>query len=221
MGVLTGELGKLVFGGRLAVDETWACSIHFCTGTIETLDDSILLPGYEAPLRDWFTRQYSYIAANATLDYIKFNQVNKSDGKYTASGESNTLVLAVPAVGGLGTKNTPPQLTQAVTWHTDVDRGRASKGRIYPPGNIFLADGAAMGSDGLTNQGFTGLMADSYQELLSELNAVSAEATACVWSQVGQTARAIERVSVGRVIDTQKRRRKNLGEERVFATAAV
>jgi len=72
-------------------------------------------------------------------------------------------------------------------------------------------------------------MADSNQELLSELNAVARGAfpagplapLACVFSAVGNLAFNVERVSVGKVADTQRRRRSSIPEDRIFALAAV
>ena len=221
MPVLTGPLAKLVWGGNLTDKETWACSLHLAGGEGEFLDDGLLLDSYVLPLKDWFERSDSNINQIATLDFVKFNEVDKVTGRYSDAGASNTFFVVPPHEGNASTQPGPPQLTAAVTLQTDKVRGRASKGRFYPPIGVQLATTTIMGLDGLLTTAKALAMANSAQELLSEINAVSAVMNVCVWSQIGQEARAVETVSVGRAVDTQIRRRKGMVDSRVAATAAV
>lgn len=221
MGILTGELHKLVFGGTLATNDTWACSIHMATQDAETELDFPALSLVRPPLVDWFARGTSFLNQSATLDFIKLNKVNRADGKYTDSTDANTLFNDPVLVAGGGHGYGPPQLSMALTWHTDIVRGRASKGRIYPPSSDQNVGTPLVDIAGHVDAAMALAAANSAQELLAELNNATTNLTCCVWSQVGQQARAIERVSVGRVIDTQRRRRSQLDEVRVFATAAV
>lgn len=221
MGELTGQLAKLQFGGTLPGGEIWNSNIFLATQGSEVFDSpgdlTLLLP----PLRDWFGRSTSMIQPTAVLTFVKLNQINKATGKYANAGDSVGVLLVPPqASGGVG-EQVPQQLTAALTWHTDIARGRASHGRIYPPSTFNLGGGSTLGADGrMTTQAAKG-MADSGQELLAEINNATVNLTACVWSQVGQVARAIERVSCGRIVDDQRRRRNHLLEDRQFATAAV
>lgn len=221
MGILTGNLHKLVFGGILAGEETWACSIYMATQGAEVSEDGGNVLAFEQPIKDWFLRIPSGINQVARLDYLKCNQVNKADGKYVNQAETFQGFYEPPVAADGGMLVAPPQISTALTWHTDKARGRNSKGRIYPPSTHGQGLGTWMGPDGLLNQNYALGMADSAQELLAELNNATTNLTAVVWSQIAQEARAIERVSCGRTVDTQLRRRRNLPEARVFATAAV
>lgn len=221
MGVLTGELHKIVFGGPLYGSESWACSLHMMTADAETEEDALALPLLLPPINDWFLRQGTQMSPGAKLAFIKSNRVDKVTGHYSDATDSNTLFLD-PVINAPLTGHAPPQNTVALSWHTDIIRGRASHGRIFPPTASSNVGGTDLvGTDGRVTLPLTLGMADSAQELLAELNNATVNLTAVVWSQIGQTGRAIETVSCGRVTDTQRRRRRNLLEERVFAAAPV
>lgn len=221
MSILTGELHKLVFGGKLAGTESWACSIHMATQGVETEPDAPALILMMPPIMDWFQRVDSRINTLASLDFAKLNRVDKVTGHYADPTDSVTFFpVPVGVPSGMGT-TAPPQLTAALTWHSDIIRGHASKGRIYPPTTLVINTASQIDSTGRLAAANALQIANSAQELLSELNNATTNLTCVVWSQVAQVARAIEKVSCGRVIDTQRRRRANLLEEREFATANV
>lgn len=221
MGILTGELHKLVFGGSLCASEQWACSIHMMTAGVETEDDAAAIALMVAPIYDWFGRQASHINQQARLEWIKLNKINKPDGLYADAGSANTLYPGTVGLPAPANISGPPQITQVISFNTDIARGRGSKGRIYPPTVSGDSGGSFVETNGLTNLGRTLEMADSGQELLAELNNVVGNLTCVVWSQIGQVGRAIETVRVGRIVDTQRRRRNNLNESYVSATAPV
>lgn len=221
MGILTGNLHKVVFGGKLTVNEQWACSLHMATQGVETSEDGGNVLAFDPVVKDWFERAASHLNKAATLEYVKCNQIDRVTGLYV--NQSETFVgfynpILVPSPLG---SNDPPQNSIALTWHTDLNRGRASKGRIYPPSSTGYGSGTWMGPDGLLAGSQAQECADSAQEFLAEMNNATVNLTAVVWSRIAQQARAIERVSCGRAVDTQQRRRKSLDESRVFAIAAV
>lgn len=221
MGILTGNLHKVVFGGKLTQNEQWACSLHMATQGAEVSEDGGNVLAFDPVVKDWFLRQTSHINEAATLEYVKCNQVDRVTGLYVNQGETfvgfyDPIVPANP----LGAP-APPQLSIALTWHTDLARGRASKGRIYPPSGTGYNSGSWIGGDGLLGAPQALECANSAQEFLAEMNNATTNLTAVVWSKIAQEARAIEQVSCGRVVDTQQRRRKSIPETRVFATAAV
>lgn len=177
--------------------------------------------GFKAPLSDWFIRAASFIQLGAKLEYVKFNLIDKATGHYTNQGETIESLFS-PLVVHDGGVQIPNQLTQAITLHSDVSRGRGSKGRFYPPSSFMSTGGTTnIGADGRISAANAKATADSAQELISELNAAASSFNAVVWSQLAQQARAVEKVSVGRVVDTQRRRRSSLDEDRQFATADV
>jgi hypothetical protein len=190
-------------------------------------EEAIVTPGdlnpadYLTALSDWFKRPASMIQPTATLDFIKANRLDKLTQRYLNGGASFTHTLA-PAVlsAGLG-ENIPSQLTSAITLHTDLARGRMSKGRIFPPSTFNTGGGSTIGTNGIMTSAAAQGMADSAQELLAEINSVSQTWTVVVWSQAAQGAHGVDRVSCGRVVDTQRRRRNQLDESRVFAASNV
>lgn len=228
MGVLTGELHKLVFGGSLATTEQWACSIHMMTQGAETANDSLWIELMQAPIKAWFERVGSGINGSARLEFIKLNRINKGPvglnlpgGHYADPAASNTRFLSPAGLPHAQCGNAPPQLSQVVSFTTDILRGRASKGRIFPPTTVMIANSDIVGSNGQVFPAETTLMANSAQVLLAELNNATTNLTAAVWSNIGQVGRAIETVRVGRVVDTQRRRRANVSEDYIAASAPV
>ncbi len=217
MTAAVGKLVKVVWGGKFYTDE-WACSVHMAAidaGSPVNFNVDDLKPA----LLDWFTRVNSYTSSKATLEFVKANEVDKVTGRYVDGSNPRTALFPPGVVGSSSAGAQPSQLSTCITMHTDLVRGRASHGRFYPPGGF-----PGLGVDGRMPANFVKDMADSAQELLSELNAVTGFAGAwrvVVWSQIGQTAQTAERVSVGRVVDTQRRRRSSLDEDPQFATANI
>lgn len=221
MPALIGPIAKLAWGGSMAGGDEWSCSVMLAGMSADpTVPENA--DGFKLPLSDWFLRDSTHIATSTTLDYVKFNLIDKATGRYSNPSESFTSLYTPPfgwphdAVFAV-----PNQLTQCVTIHSDLSRGRGSKGRFYPPTNMRGSTTNAFGTDGRNSVYATQAMADSAQELLSEINSAAEGFRVCVWSQAGQGARAVDRVSVGRVIDTQRRRRNSLDEGRLFAAAGV
>lgn len=228
MAILTGQIAKFAFGGALPSGEIWNCNIMLATQGAEVFqspgDLTLLLP----PLTDWFLRPASSIQPAATLTFAKLNQINRGPvgvglpgGKYTNAGTSVGIEFTPPKVGaGFGDK-IPQQLTNVLSWHTDVARGPGAHGRIYPPTTFNLGGGTSIGADGRISLAHAQAMADSGQRFLAELNNATVNLTACVYSHKYNVAQPVSRVSCGRVVDEQRRRRNQLGEDRQFAAAAV
>lgn len=224
---LTGRLVKLTWGGKLFNGESWSCSLHMMSSAQQPF--TIPAASFKLPIGDWMSRATSKLNPYAVLEFIKANEVHKTTvvgvhkaGQYVSQGDPNNVVVS-PALAGMGAYASPGQLSVAVTTRTGITRGRGSHGRFYPPSSVLQveADGRLSGVDPLG-------IANSAQELLSELNAaarvgVSAgdEYLCSVWSQVGGFGETINRVSCGKVVDTQRRRRAQLNEENIFAVAAV
>lgn len=130
-----------------------------------------------------------------------------TDGRYTV----DALEYVAPTLdAGPGTTpRYPPQVSIAVTTLTDARRGYASRGRFYlPPCSKFInTDGRMDAVDALGMATRTAQWVDEVTDLLG--------APAAVFSDVGSgTTRSITAIGVGRVLDTQRRRRRSLLEER-------
>lgn len=120
-----------------------------------------------------------------------------------------------------------PQNTMCATLTTDLPRGYASKGRIFlPPCNTMLPT-----ADGRISAANANVLAASVKRLINELNANTAIGNVAVFSRgrgvpaydaehnrIEYTypndgaVNAVTGVRVGRVVDTQRRRRRQLAE---------
>ena len=146
---------------------------------------------------------------HAKLTSIKLNRVGP-DGRYVDS-IAREHVYSSPIAGPLSI--TPaPQLSLAVTLRTAIERGRGSKGRVYPPGgnwsNGVNADGRAS-----TTQA-TG-QANGMKALINPLNTLYS-----LIGRVGVASNAgagrfehVTHLDVGRVMDTIRSRRSSLVED--------
>jgi len=131
-----------------------------------------------------------------------------TNGKALFQGSAT---LATPAVGN-GSITLPNQCSMVMSLRTNR-AGRAYRGRMYLP---TLNVGGGLGADGRLTANIASDLADQFVIFLNAANNVVAGTTpiqAVVSSGVGLGANtAITQLSVGRVIDTQRRRRSNLEE---------
>ena len=227
----------LQFGGRFFSTEQWACRFRYFIGGIDGLgpdaeESSVIAALYEGWIEDnindvstdlanWFSRNDSKISTAAYLDFVKLNVVG-SDGQYLSQGETHVKTWASNAAPQGTTAQTYPQNTVVVSLTTDVSRGKASRGRIYPPtGQIVMATG------GRLDQASCQLMANSAATLLTDLaNQPGIDLNnprVCVASDLGEPGpvNVVTGVEVGNVIDTQRRRRNALREIYSAATVTV
>jgi hypothetical protein len=219
MTVMTGALYKVVWGGKLNQTDEWACSIHMASDVPNPGTD--ITESLQPPIHDWFSRADTLIQAGANLEFVKCNEVNRADGKYSLQVTHQSFWNPIISGPGDSARRVPGQLTQVISLHTAISRGRGAHGRFFPPTAYSIGLSNKLDDTGRVEAGIAKLMADSAQELLSELAAAATPRIPVVWSQAGQVAQSVIRVSCGRVIDTQRRRRSSLDEDRQFATAEV
>lgn len=213
---VVGHLHKVTWGGKLATTETWSCGLHFLNPDPGNLVLSGLMAG---AISQWFLRPTGLMSSNATLEWIKGNELNplavpsskpgappsKPYTRYLDSGNSNVYFWISPPSAGTWTPG-DPQSTMAVSTTTAKARGRASKGRFYQPTGRMNIDAA-----GKVSAADTTAMATSAAQLITDLNG-SNMGSCVVFSVVGQVTTEITGVRVGNVVDTQRRRRRNLVE---------
>jgi hypothetical protein len=211
-----GHLHKIVCGGKLSATETWSMSFHY----LRPDDPPLTIAGSLVnAFSEWFARDTSYINKLATIDYVKANELNplavaNTGGKppslpFTRYLDQNAVneIYFTPgfpasamAVYGL------PQGTQAVSLQTALRRGPAHAGRFYPPTcSPVMIDGRVAAAE-------TALQAGSASQLISDINGSNA-GKVVVFSQIGPVTNDVTGVRVGRVVDTQRRRRRNLLED--------
>jgi hypothetical protein len=165
------------------------------------------LSGATAAIQAWHTSAGAKIASVCKLSSVKMNIIGV-DGKYENLVTSEQLVADV-AGGDLGSPRYPNQVALAISLTTGYSRGPAHRGRFYMP-----LPNHGMGSDSLVALSERTATVTAATNLLTALNAVNANLKVGVYSRkLGAAAhRLVTGIQVGRVLDTQRRRRRSLLE---------
>lgn len=225
---------RLDFGGALYGD-VWQCRIHLNGEIDQDLDllDSPDLQGalddIEGDLKTWWAA--GAYTSRSSLDWLKLNEINPDTGRYVS--QSTTTMQEWTPVPGTQAVSYAPQLSLALSWHTGLRRGRAAKGRIFPPPQLLSFDNAGM-VDPTRQQ----VCLDAGKTLIQNLNnwpgLDSLTDLNCIVLGLANEARATETgdasynqhvkrnitaVAVGSLVDTQRRRRSALRE--TYLTADV
>jgi hypothetical protein len=158
------------------------------------------------------------LIAASRLTGVKFNRIG-ADGRYLDDPIETVLT---PIGGGAGNIQVPPQLSVAATLRGPNERQRAGRGRMYLPPTASTTQG--IGTDGRMAITAATNVAAGVVTLIQNLNdvtfAASVPAVAGIASKAGAGAfQAVERVTVGRVVDTIRSRRNKLSED--FVEVAV
>lgn len=199
---IAGTLWKLVWGGRLFSNETWSASIH--------LIPPVGLTTTEQPITDalvaYHTSSGAKVMGVAHLDFYKLNAIDPATGKYANQAEAATVAVGAQPVGSGGAA--PGQLANVVSLTTGLQRGRGHIGRFYLPCGSSMSldvDGRITATDAMA-------ISNATKTFLNTIHTVTT-GQPVVFSRIGQTATPILGVKVGRVIDTQRRRRASMVED--------
>lgn len=211
----------LVWGGKLPGGETWSCGLRMAEQT-HIPGSTTVPPQFE--VRDWLNgslkdavRIYhqaagTQISSSALLSFAKAARINL-DGSYMDQSTDEYVFPDIPG-GAAGSRPQPPQqVALAVSLTTGYTRGPAHRGRYFLPMPAIpvQADGLIAEADALAVRGTT----KTFLEAIADVPGVDApnSLTPCVLSRRGSGAhRVITGVEVGRVLDTQRRRRRSLKE---------
>lgn len=222
-GPFSHEHGYLQWGGTLPGGEIWSCGLRMAAlgsiiggtfplngGDIETYLDK-----YVIDIKAFHQRATTAIGPRALLNFVKLNKIGL-DGHYVDS-DTHVRFFANVAGGGVTSNVHPNQVALAVSLTTDVDRGPASKGRIYLPLPALLVE-----TDGLISiANITPIVASwrTFLEALSDApgldNGETPEVVVMSRKAGAPAARTVTGVRIGRVLDTQRRRRNALKENYV------
>lgn len=219
------QFHRLVIAGDLYT-ERFATSLSIY-GSDGGPVNATLLTTIASVVGGWFqgtsTDHPQFISA-ARLTEIKLNRIG-TDGKYV-DPESFTHYYSGGAVGPTP-GNCAPQLAAVVSLRTAVDRGRASKGRMYLPP---MAGWFAPGDDGRVAVSSAQRAARSVSLLINSLNAAYAgsgtggdfNGRVAIESDVGAGAwHFVTHTTAGRVIDTMRSRRSSLDEDVQTSSIAI
>lgn len=193
---------------RMASDETGPAAavpthqelVTWCSGPAKTA------------VQNFHQAADTYVSSAAKLAYLKMNVVDQA-GHYV---ENNTIEhVFAPVVSGYASANPPPnQITLCVSLTTEFSRGPAHRGRFYLPLPGFGVDATT----GVVSAGSIGVVATSAAAFIEALADepgldVFRGMRVCVMSKIGSgSTNVVTGVDVGRVLDTQRRRRAELPE---------
>ena len=200
---------RLAFGGRLYGD-IWTSSLHLNGEIAGPVLGTSALDDVAADLKKWFLAINA--CAGSTLDWVKLNEIDAVTRAYVSKTDTVEKILT-PPIGGDGGSAIPAQLTMCVSLLTDAKRGMASRGRFYPP-----PTSACVGVDYQTGQiGKSTLdpMLDASAQLIRDLNnwpAIDGAGATVVVLGGNGTMRNVQKIAIGSVPDTQRRRRNALKE---------
>ena len=199
-----------VMGDAYLQTETWQFGVrlrHPVPGATNS-DLQLLADAMAAPTQTLWSTAAMAFSDKCRLTAIKAARVLET-GLYPPDSIPGVYTYPAPVVG-TNAASVTPQATVACTLLTNWPRGRASRGRFYlPPQGVTLA------TDGRMTIG----VVDAFETTLKTwLNAVRLTAQAeevLVMSKLdaGKTG-VVDRIGVGRVVDTMRSRRRSLIELR-------
>jgi len=139
-----------------------------------------------------------------------------TDGTYVA----DPVLYTAPTPTSGDDLNVPPQCTVVLSLRSGAVLGKGNYGRMYLPHSRFaMATGVPYTDSGITDD-----VAATAKDFLDAVNTISNTAVAgsavSILSQAGAgSSKAVQEVWVGRITDTQRRRRNRLTEN--YSVAAL
>jgi hypothetical protein len=214
----------LTWGGTLPGNEIWSCSLKLADADSlavaqNAVLESIQIPEYTndfiAPIvKAFHTDSSAGISSQCMLTYCKITHMGVQGKALEPFSTHISEHVFTPTAGGWGGAIYPNQTALAVTLTTAYSRGPAHAGRFYLPLPAWN-----LGLDGrLTDvsAASTAASASAFIKNLSDMPGVDVPASpgVVVMSRKagGAVTRKVTGVSVGRVLDTQRRRRNKLDE---------
>lgn len=199
----------LQWGGTLPGAEEWSCGLRLRGAPGVTLNnDPALLTSLAGVVSAYHARATTAISGRAVLTFCKLNLI-ETDGTYV---EDMTYehVYAGGISGGGNISLTPPnQVANVVSLRTAFARGPAHAGRFYLP-----LPAITVGTDGLIPTAVRDGVKASSDTFIADLNNAAPNADVAVFSRKAGSPmnRLVTTTKVGRVLDTQRRRRRSMVE---------
>lgn len=203
----------LQWGGKLAGDEEWSCSLRMRKvggGSAAGGDAEPMMAGVTAAVSAYHTDDGTQIYYGAKLSFVKLNAI-ATTGKYMLQSTNQTVVADLPGYSSSG--NYPNQVALAVSLETGFSRGPAHAGRFYLPTPGISITAGLIGASNAQQ------VADSTDQFLAALALVNLSYEPAIFSRKSGAAgnRRITYSRVGRVLDTQRKRRRSLIEDYALA----
>ena len=158
------------------------------------------------------------IPSMAHLWWVKWNRIG-TDGKYVSRTDTRRQGVVEPCPGPT-TSRYPHQIAWAATWTTDLQRGRASKGRTYWPTAVTVtANESCRVAPAVRNTMATACV-DGLRTLITAVQSRGGTMVPAVMSNIGEgTSAVIKGVRVGDRLDIQRKRDNKVAE--VYSLAEV
>lgn len=186
--------------------EQWQFGLHFDAAALPTANKDAINTAIET----WFSSAAQ--GFHGSIEYLGYKvAIIAPNGNYPAGHVPLVFTRAAP-LGGQGLGNAVPQQSIAVTLKTAIPRGRGHAGRFYPPPQIHAVD-----TFGQLPASIQSNLVPSHKGFLNSLIPLMG-GRLVVASKVAGTLTPVTHVGVGRVIDTQRRRRGRLSEEILLQT---
>lgn len=221
-----------IIGDSYSSTERWQFGLRISDGGVS---NQVTAEAVSDDVEAWWRGTTGYVSSTSflpssthRLTELKCARIGV-DGTYP-DNEVSYSHFYLPPIAGTGTPpaGQTPQSTIAVTLTTPVPRGLASKGRIYlPPSQRYQP----LAADGLLSTADANSIAQSVRVLINAINANTEVGNVQIFSKgkgvptynstrnrieyTYPNAGAVNNVSgvrVGRVVDTQRRRRRSLNE---------
>jgi hypothetical protein len=221
-----------VIGDCYNSTEKWQFGLRLTDGGVSNQETALAIAD---DVETWWRSAAPYTSSVDTFEAVNTHRLTElkvarigTDGLYPSGQTSYSHFYLPPIAGGAS----PPsgmlaQGTICVTLTTTLPRGLASKGRVYlPPSWLYTT-----GTDGLIAAAKATQIAKSMQRLINAINANTLVGNVAIYSRGKGVAafdathkrveytypnpgasNVVTGVRVGRVIDTQRRRRRSLAE---------
>jgi len=204
----------LTFGGYLPGPEIWQCGVHFIRQddqpiVADTLS-AISLDDIFTDLRDigWGGPTGTYQAAtHTTLAWVKL-AILKTDGNYKTEPK---FLEKTPVPGNTGSGLSWNQVALAVSLRSGQSLGYANNGRFYLPTPGYPRPNNAVGITSVEALALAKTVAHCFSNITGEVSTVNQAMKLAILSKHG-VSKEVKLFSVGRVPDTQRKRRNAIDE---------
>lgn len=200
----------LQWGGSLPGGEQWSNGMRITQpgqngAAISYATSQAYLTNAVLSLAAFHSSADTYVSSRAILEFAKANVIGL-DGKYVYPLTNESVFTPVP---GAGPNHPANQVALAVSLTTGVNRGVAHRGRFYLPMPSLEPQANGLISPEARNPVITAANA-----LIVALNTDPSGLKVAVMSRKSgaPSHRQVTNVEVGRVLDTQRRRRRSLAE---------
>lgn len=199
----------LTIGGALGGGvERWSIGLRF-GNDVNVPATQAMVNACVAPISTWFKAGDSAFSNSHRIDQVKLADIG-TDGRYPPGLDSFEAAGPLSIAGTNVSVSLPYQCSLVVSLVTALPRGKGHIGRVYLPPFASIANaGTSQILDTSQPQ-----IANNFATMLRALrDTVSGLGDPTVFGKTGTgTAHAITAVRVGKVFDTQRRRRRSLPE---------